>query len=138
MSTPEGRIKALVKRQMKKNFPDAWRFMPVQSGYGVPALDFIYCVGGLFVTIETKKDSKSPLTPTQLSTAGEITKADGLVHVVYDEATCAAAIANIHLALRFKCTQTTPTPICPATLDLAKAAVTLAPRAARSKGSNDS
>lgn len=95
----------MLKRKLDKAFPGHWRFMPVQSGYGVPALDFILCVGGLFVTIETKKDGNAKLTPTQESTSIAIEAAGGLVYVVHDEAGADRAIANIHLKLRFACPQ---------------------------------
>lgn len=101
MSTPEGRVKAMLKRKMKVAFPKAWAFMPVQSGYGAPALDFIFCIDGVFVTIETKKDPKAKLTPTQESTAAAIAVAGGVVLRVHDEASADQAIAHIHLHKRF-------------------------------------
>ncbi len=99
--TPEGRIKTMLRKKIDAAFPGNWTFMPVQSGFGKPALDFIFCIGGLFVSIETKKDSKSKLTPLQVGTLDMIKTAGGQAYVVYDAATADAAIASIHLALRF-------------------------------------
>jgi hypothetical protein len=101
MSTPEGRIKAMLKKKIKLHFPKAWTFMPVQSGYGAPALDFILCIDGMFVTIETKASGKEKLTPTQESTAAAIAVAGGLVLRVHDEESCEKAIALIHVHRRF-------------------------------------
>jgi hypothetical protein len=92
--TPEGRVKNMVKKGL-----DAlgvhWRFMPVQTGFGGVALDFIICVNGWFISIETKKDAKSKLTPLQQSTAGDIRAAGGLVFTVYDQETCDRAMRII-------------------------------------------
>lgn len=82
--TPEGRVKAMVKRELAALGDQCWKFMPVQSGYGSPALDFITCINGWFVAIETKKDSKAKLTPLQLSTKSDMEAAGGIVLVVYD------------------------------------------------------
>lgn len=79
--TPEGRVKEYVKRRMQERWPTSYRFMPVQNGMGAPGLDFFYCVNGYFLTIETKAPGKKP-TPRQLVTAGDITKAGGVVWVV--------------------------------------------------------
>src|ERR1700732_3744552 len=79
--TPEGKVKAMVKRQMEAAFPDAYRFMAVQNGMGAPALDFYYCVYGYWVAIETKAPG-GWYTPRQEHTRDEIRKAGGLVFLV--------------------------------------------------------
>ena len=64
-------------------------FMPVQTGYGSTALDFIVCVNGKYVEIETKQPGKHP-TPRQELRMDEIIEAGGAVFVVgeeYDEDT---------------------------------------------------
>ena len=82
--TPEGRIKAKVTKALKA-LPHVWRFMPVQNGMGSPALDYINCVNGYFVAIETKVPGKQ-LTPRQKITARLIAyEAGGTVFVVRDD-----------------------------------------------------
>jgi|GEM_PF-2149611 len=82
--TPEGKIKAKVNAVIKVFGTAIWRFMPVQTGYGSPALDYILCVNGTFVSIETKADRTKKLTPLQEGTRVFIEAAGGLVFVVYD------------------------------------------------------
>ena len=94
MATPEGRVKALVKRRLEKEFPGCYRFMPVQNGMGAPALDFYYCIGGLFVGIETKAPGGKP-TPRQSLTMGEIRAAHGITFAVDGEESLTNAIACI-------------------------------------------
>ena len=78
--TPEGRIKAKLKRELDK-LPNVYRFMPVQNGMGAPALDFYLCIEGGFVAIETKAPGKK-LTPRQEATRDNITAAGGTVYVI--------------------------------------------------------
>jgi hypothetical protein len=73
--------------------------MPVQTGYGAPALDFLLCVRGKFIAIETKAPGKK-LTPLQETTKAQIEAAGGLVLEVWDEPTLAIAM-KIILALEF-------------------------------------
>ena len=95
--TPEGRVKAKVKKALEKLGGQCWRFMPVQTGYGAPALDFLLCVKGRFVAIETKAPGKK-LTPLQETTKSAIEAAGGIVLIVWDEPTLAIAM-KIMLAL---------------------------------------
>lgn len=99
MSTPEGRVKAMIKRRVIKEWPDAYGFMPVQNGMGAPALDFFYCIRGLFVAIEAKDFGKRP-TPRQEVTADHIKIAGGMAVVVDGEASLEVAIATIKLVLK--------------------------------------
>lgn len=99
MSTPEGRVKAKVKRALKHLGRDCWQFMPVQTGFGAPALDFLLSVRGRFVAIETKVPGKS-LTPLQETTKAAIEASGGIVLVVWDDDTLAIAM-KIILALEF-------------------------------------
>lgn len=97
--TPEGRVKKMVKVALTKLGDDCWRFMPVQAGFGSVALDFLSCVRGRFVAIETKAPGKK-LTPLQEGTKAAIEAAGGIVLVVWDEGSLAIAM-KIILALEF-------------------------------------
>jgi hypothetical protein len=82
--TPEGKVKAKVNAALKVFGPWVWRFMPVQTGYGAPALDYLLCVNCIFVAVETKVKGKK-LTPLQEGTRVNITGAGGLVFIVDDD-----------------------------------------------------
>lgn len=97
--TPEGRVKRMVSKALKNLGTDCWPFMPVQSGYGSPALDYINCIRGRFVAIETKAPGKK-LTPLQEGTKAAIEAAGGIVLVVWDEGSLAIAM-KIILAMEF-------------------------------------
>lgn len=84
MSTPEGKVKERVKKLLRR-FDIYWH-MPVQNGMGSPSLDFICCVRGYYLAIETKAPGKKP-TPRQELTMEAITKAGGFVFVVSDDDT---------------------------------------------------
>lgn len=96
--TPEGRIKALVKRRMTAAFPDAYCFRPVQNGMGAPGLDEFWCIHGLWVAIEDKAPGLK-MTERQKTTAADIIKAGGLVFMVDGEERLNAAIAFIRQAV---------------------------------------
>ncbi len=97
--TPEGRVKGMVKKALTHLGPDVWRFMPVQTGFGAPALDFLCAIRGRFVAIETKAPGKR-LTPLQQTTKAAIEAAGGIVLEVWDEGSLAIAM-KIILALEF-------------------------------------
>ena len=78
-STPEGKVKAKVKRLLKKY--DCYQFWPVQSGYGAPTLDCLGCCNGFFFGIETKAPGKHP-TPRQYLTIADMEEANGRVFVI--------------------------------------------------------
>ena len=102
MSTPEGKVKAKVKKARLKLIKDGfgvWSFMPVQMGYGAPALDFLWCVNGCFVAIETKVKGKY-MTPRQEQTANEIHAAGGLVFVISDNDSLDFAMKKIRKQCR--------------------------------------
>lgn len=80
MSTPEGRIKRKVNTRLAK-YPGLWKFMPVQRGMGMPALDYLLCVGGEFIAIETKAPGCAP-TDRQRTTIRSIEQAGGRVFIV--------------------------------------------------------
>lgn len=94
MSTPEGKVKDMVRRKMTAAFSKCYRFMPVQTGLGASTLDFLYCVEGLFIAIETKAGTAKP-TPRQQIVVRQIEEAGGLAFVVRDETTMHDAITCI-------------------------------------------
>jgi hypothetical protein len=94
VATPEAKVKAAVKTALDKYFPDHYRFMPVQSGYGSQSLDFLICVRGKFIAIETKAPGKSP-TPLQSSRIAAMHAAGAFVCVVDGPLSLAEAITQI-------------------------------------------
>jgi hypothetical protein len=78
--TPEGRVKAAVNRLLDK-YKGIYKHMPVPGGYGASTLDYIICVNGRFVAIETKAPGKKP-TDRQRLIIGQITRAGGDVFVI--------------------------------------------------------
>lgn len=91
--TPEGKIKAMVNKAINDT-GRIWKFMPVQMGMGIPALDYLLCVNGRFVAIETKTKGKK-LTTRQLLTKETIEKAGGKVFIVDDKESLDAAMRVI-------------------------------------------
>lgn len=80
--TPEGKVKKRLNKRLSDLFGNkVYRFMPVQTGYGSPGLDYFLCVNGYFVSIETKAEGNKP-TPRQLTTMANIKEAGGLTFVV--------------------------------------------------------
>jgi hypothetical protein len=77
--TPEGRVKDKIKRILKERH--AYWYMPVSNGMGAPALDFIVCFRGYFLSIEAKAPGKRP-TARQVQTMNKIKMADGHAIVV--------------------------------------------------------
>ncbi len=76
MKTEEGLLKDKVKRYLDA-LPRMYRHMPVPSGYGQQTLDFLCCIDGRFVGIETKAKGKRP-TPRQLQCMNQIVDAGGI------------------------------------------------------------
>lgn len=79
MSTPEGRVKAAVKRELDR-YPH-YREMPVPSGYGLSGVDFVVCMYGLYIAIETKAPGKRP-TNRQLARLRDIERCGGIALVI--------------------------------------------------------
>lgn len=94
-STPEGKVKAKVKALL--NHHKANYFMPVQAGFGAPALDFIVCSRGRYAQIETKAGNKQ-MTPRQETIARMVLEAEGEVFLVNEDPTTIGRLA-IWLAL---------------------------------------
>ena len=77
--TPEARVKAEVKKQLKAL--EAYQFWPVQTGMGAPTVDCLCCVRGRFVGIETKAPGKRP-TPRQELTLTQIAESGGIALII--------------------------------------------------------
>lgn len=78
--TPEGRVKRGIKKVLDLH-KSIYSFMPVPSGFGKSSLDYVLCVGGVFVAIEAKAPGKK-LTPRQRAIKGQIERAGGTVLVI--------------------------------------------------------
>lgn len=51
----EGDVKKQVKKVLESFGKRCWWYMPVQTGYGVKGVpDFVICLNGRFIAIETK------------------------------------------------------------------------------------
>ena len=81
MPTPENRVKALVKKLLDQYGDDAYREMPVPSGFGKSGLDFTICFLGRFIAVETKRPGAEP-TERQWLRIREIRRAGGAAFVV--------------------------------------------------------
>lgn len=81
--TPEGKVKASVNRLLSKH-KSLYRFMPVPGGFGASSLDYLICIDGHFVAIETKAPGKKP-TDRQKLVIGQIRRAGGTVFVIDGE-----------------------------------------------------
>ena len=83
MMTPEGKVKARVKKILKD--ADAYFAMPSTGGYGVSGVpDFLVCFKGRFIGIETKSGSNKP-TELQKANLAKIELAGGLSIVVNED-----------------------------------------------------
>ncbi len=94
--TPEGRVKKAVKEWLDEH--GAYWYMVVPTGYsraGVP--DFLVCLDGRFVGIETKAPGKLGNTsPNQKRELAQIRKANGVALVVDDVAQLDAYFRGEH------------------------------------------
>lgn len=84
--TPEGKVKRKVNAALAALGAKAHKFMPVQSGFGMPHLDYIVCVSGHYVAIETKTPTSKP-TPRQCATIRSLRAAGAWVYVIRDDET---------------------------------------------------
>lgn len=78
--TPEGKVKAKVKRLLDK-FKARYEFWPVPYGYGASTLDCLICFRGRFIAVETKAPGKKP-TDRQKMIIQQILAAGGIALVV--------------------------------------------------------
>lgn len=86
MSTPEGHVKDMVKKLLKKHIDSGQVYVhwPVQTGYGAPTLDCVGTCRGKSFAIETKAPGKS-LTPRQELTRSQMEAAGVAVFIVGEE-----------------------------------------------------
>lgn len=81
MATPEKKVKDEVKKVLNKFGSDIDGFWPVPYGYGESHLDWVGCVCGIFVSIETKAPGKRP-TPRQVKRIRDVKEAGGIAVVI--------------------------------------------------------
>ena len=74
--------------------------MPVQTGLGASTLDYLCCVNGHFVAIETKAPG-AHLTARQLVVQSDIQVSYGLVFLVDSEEAIDQCIARLALLSKF-------------------------------------
>ena len=69
--TPEGRVKAAVKKVLKPYIEgkEMWAHWPVQTGYGAPTLDCTGAIRGQAFAIETKRPGEGPTERQKLTIA---------------------------------------------------------------------
>jgi hypothetical protein len=79
--TPEGKIKAKIKKLLDSYGERLYYFMPVPTGYGKRSVDYLCCVDGLFFAIEAKRPGAKP-TAYQEITLQQIRFAGGTVFVI--------------------------------------------------------
>jgi hypothetical protein len=99
-NTPEGKI----KRKVKEIFAlqKVWYFMPASNGFGKAGIpDFIACVDGFFISVETKADKTKKPTALQIKCGEQIREAGGVWMVVYDEDTLYDLLQVILIAQGF-------------------------------------
>lgn len=88
MSDEEKAVKVYLDRKLKTYAPDVSSFKPAASVYGKRGVhDFILCVRGLSVTVETKRPSvgKEGISPLQFKFSVEQKAAGGVCFVVWDK-----------------------------------------------------
>lgn len=98
-ATPiEKDVKDRVKKIVGMLAPEAHIFMPVQTGFGSPDLDFVISVNGFALRIETKVDHKQP-TPRQMQTIAALDRA-GVPVVVVDQSNLIDVAISVDFLLR--------------------------------------
>ena len=81
MLTPEGKVKAEVKKYLKEI--GAYYFMPVQTGYGRRGVDFYICYCGWFIALETKGGEAVP-SPSQRKVLEDVDSCGGIALCIND------------------------------------------------------
>lgn len=83
----EADVKEAVKEILRSYEPHVWWYMPVQNGFGVRGIpDFIACVNGKLLAIETKF-GRNPLSEWQKVQIDKIRGAGGIPLVVTEKNT---------------------------------------------------
>lgn len=75
--TPEGELKARIKRWLEKKGAEVYTFWPVQTGMGKRTVDLLACYRGTFVAIELKRPGKKP-TALQERVLDQVADAGGV------------------------------------------------------------
>lgn len=78
--TPEGRVKAALKRDLASR--RYYQYWPVPVGYGAQSVDCLVCVNGKFLAIEVKREGVTKPTPRQAATMREMRKSGAVTYVV--------------------------------------------------------
>lgn len=87
MSTPEGRVKDAIDREivkLKQAGELLYTHKPVQNGMGAPTLDYVGCHRSRYFAIEAKAPGKF-MTPRQENTKEKIVAAGGIVFEICDQ-----------------------------------------------------
>ena len=93
--TPEGKIKRKLREKLRQ-LPACYVFMPVQTGLGASTLDYLCCVNGHFVAIETKAPGRQ-MTARQQVVMHEMLEAGAHVFLVDSEEGIDQCIARLAL-----------------------------------------
>jgi hypothetical protein len=95
--TPEGKVKAAVKRYLVSH--GMYYYMPMSNGMGrVGAPDFIICFQGQFIAVETKAPGKiSNTTPNQERELEAIHNAGGIAIVIDDVKQLSERLTPMHI-----------------------------------------
>lgn len=82
--TPEGKVKAKIKKVLSRYGKAVYQHWPVVNGMGKPTLDMIGCFYGRFFSIESKAGKKT-YTDRQEVTAADMRAAKGKVFLINEE-----------------------------------------------------
>jgi hypothetical protein len=91
-------VKDAVKNIVRELSPSSHIFMPVQTGFGSPDLDFIISVNGFALRIEAKVDGKQP-TARQVKTIRDLEKS-GTPVLLIDQDNIEDVCQAVNLLLR--------------------------------------
>lgn len=83
-TTPEGKIKTKVKQVLDRYREHCYTYMPVPSGYGKAALDWLGAIRGVAFAIEAKAPGKKP-TARQALAITDMERGGVTVFVINDE-----------------------------------------------------
>jgi hypothetical protein len=81
--TPEAKMKRAIRAVLNKYGEHIYVFMPVQGGYGKPALDYMCFVCSRALAVEAKRIGGHP-TPRQEMTIDAMEQAGAKVFIVND------------------------------------------------------
>lgn len=84
MTTPEGRVKQMIRRVLNSYGHGIHYEMPVPSAFGSRTVDFLVCAWGVFVAIEAKA-GKNEVTLRQKEYLKSVSTAGGVALVVRDD-----------------------------------------------------